>query len=96
MQRVFANYSVINRRRSKNKGAADSSASFICTNKSKIDILSDIVVVDGRVLRSRMRMQGGIKMSGAQMAHLLKQVGNGSELAGIGAVFHAGWIVGVG
>ena len=35
-------------------------------------------------------------MSGAQMAHLLKQVGNGSELDGIGAVFRAGWIVGVG
>ena len=35
-------------------------------------------------------------MSGAQMAHFLKQVGKGSELAGIGAVFRAGWIVGVG
>lgn len=29
-------------------------------------------------------------MSGAQMAHFLKQVGKGSELAGIGAVFRAG------
>lgn len=35
-------------------------------------------------------------MSGAQMAHFLNQVGKGSELAGIGAVFRAGWIVGVG
>ena len=35
-------------------------------------------------------------MSGSQMAHFLKQVGKGSELAGIGAVFRAGWIVGVG
>lgn len=35
-------------------------------------------------------------MSGAQMAHFLKQVVKGSELAGIGAVFRAGWIVGVG
>lgn len=35
-------------------------------------------------------------MSGAQMAHFLKQVGKGSKLAGIGAVFRAGWIVGVG
>lgn len=35
-------------------------------------------------------------MSGAQMAHFLKQVGKGSELAEIGAVFRAGWIVGVG
>lgn len=35
-------------------------------------------------------------MSCAQMAHFLKQVGKGSELAGIGAVFRAGWIVGVG
>ena len=35
-------------------------------------------------------------MSGAQMAHFLIQVGKGSELVGIGAVFRAGWIVGVG
>ena len=35
-------------------------------------------------------------MSGAQMAHFLKQVVKGSELAGIGAVFRVGWIVGVG
>ena len=35
-------------------------------------------------------------MSGAQMAHFLKQVGGGSELAGIGVVYRAGWLVGVG
>ena len=35
-------------------------------------------------------------MSGAQMAHFLKQVGKGSELAGIGAVYRAGWLVGAG
>ena len=35
-------------------------------------------------------------MSGAQMAHFLKQVGNGSELAGIGAVYRAEWLVGAG
>ena len=35
-------------------------------------------------------------MSGAQIAHFLKLVGKGSELAGIKTVFQAGWIVGVG
>lgn len=35
-------------------------------------------------------------MSGAQMAHFLKQVGKGSELAGIGVVYTTGWIVGAG
>ncbi len=35
-------------------------------------------------------------MSGAQIAHFLKQVGKGSELAGIGVVYHVGWHVGVG
>lgn len=35
-------------------------------------------------------------MSGAQMAHFLKQVGQGSELEGIGAVYRAGWLVGAG
>lgn len=35
-------------------------------------------------------------MSGAQMAHFLKHVGKGSELAGIGAVYRAGWLVGAG
>ena len=35
-------------------------------------------------------------MSGAQIAHFLKQVGKGSELAGIGVVYRAGWLVGVG
>lgn len=35
-------------------------------------------------------------MSGAQMAHFLKQVGKGSELVGIGAVYRAGWLVGAG
>lgn len=35
-------------------------------------------------------------MSGAQMAHFLKQVGKGSELAGIGPVYRAGWLVGAG
>jgi len=35
-------------------------------------------------------------MSGAQIAHFLKQVGKGSELAGVETVFRAGWIVGVG
>lgn len=33
-------------------------------------------------------------MSGAQMAHFLKQVGQGSELAGIGAVYRTGRLVG--
>lgn len=33
-------------------------------------------------------------MSGPQIAHFLKQVGEGSEWAGIGAVYHAGWFVG--
>ena len=40
--------------------------------------------------------QEGSDMSGAQMAHFLKQVGKGSELAGIGAVYRAGWLVGAG
>ena len=35
-------------------------------------------------------------MSGAQMAHFLKQVGKGSELAGINAIYRSGWIVGAG
>ncbi len=35
-------------------------------------------------------------MSGAQMAHFLKQVGRGSELAGMGVVYRAGWVAGVG
>ena len=35
-------------------------------------------------------------MSGAQMAHFLKQVGKGSELAGIGVVYRTGWLVGAG
>lgn len=35
-------------------------------------------------------------MSGAQIAHFLKQVGKGSELAGVETVFRTGWIVGVG
>ena len=35
-------------------------------------------------------------MSGAQMAHFRKQVGNGSELAGIGAVYRTGWFDGAG
>ena len=35
-------------------------------------------------------------MSGAQMAHFLKQVGKGSELAGIAAVYRTGWLVGAG
>lgn len=35
-------------------------------------------------------------MSGAQIAHYLKQVGGGSEMAGIGVVYRAGWLVGVG
>lgn len=34
-------------------------------------------------------------MSDVQMAHLLKQVVNSNELAGIDAVFRAGWVVGV-
>ena len=69
---------------------------FACTNKSRIVSLRDIVVMGGRSSRSRLKKQGGSRMSGAQMAHFLKQVGKGSELAGIGAVFRAGWIVGVG
>ena len=35
-------------------------------------------------------------MSGAQMAHFLKQVGKGSELAGIRTVYRTGWLVGAG
>lgn len=35
-------------------------------------------------------------MSGAQIAHFLKQVGKGSELAGVETFFRTGWIVGVG
>ena len=35
-------------------------------------------------------------MSGAQMAHFLKQVGNGSELEGIVTVYRTGWLVGAG
>lgn len=35
-------------------------------------------------------------MSGAQISHFLKQVGKGSELAGIGKVYCAGWLAGVG
>ena len=35
-------------------------------------------------------------MSGSQIAHFLKDVGKGSELAGIGAVYKAGWLVGAG
>lgn len=35
-------------------------------------------------------------MSGARMAHFLKQAGKGSELAGIGTVYRAGWLVGAG
>ena len=35
-------------------------------------------------------------MSGAQMAHFLKQVGKGSELVGIRAVYRTGWLVGAG
>lgn len=35
-------------------------------------------------------------MSGAQMAHFLKQVGNGSELEGIITVYRTGWLVGAG
>ncbi len=35
-------------------------------------------------------------MSGAQIAHFLKQVGKGSELAGIGVVYRTGWRVGAG
>ena len=35
-------------------------------------------------------------MSGAQIAHFLKQVGKGNELAGIGAVYRTGWLVGAG
>ena len=34
-------------------------------------------------------------MSGAQIAHYLKVVGNGKEAAGIIAVYHAGWLVGI-
>ena len=35
-------------------------------------------------------------MSGAQMAHFLKQVGKGSEWAGIIGIYRSGWIVGAG
>lgn len=35
-------------------------------------------------------------MSGSQMAHWLKTVGKGSELAGIRAVYSTGWLVGTG
>lgn len=35
-------------------------------------------------------------MSGAQMAHFLKRVGNGSELEGIVTVYRTGWLVGAG
>lgn len=35
-------------------------------------------------------------MSGAQMAHFLKQLGKGSELTGISVVYQIGWLVGVG
>ena len=35
-------------------------------------------------------------MSGAQIAHHLKVIGNGREAAGLIAVYHAGWLVGVG
>lgn len=35
-------------------------------------------------------------MSGVQMAHFLKQVGKGSELVGIRAVYRTGWLVGAG
>ncbi len=40
--------------------------------------------------------QEGSEMSGAQMAHFLKQVGNGSELEGIVTVYRTGWLVGAG
>ena len=35
-------------------------------------------------------------MSGSEIAHFLKAVGKGSELAGIGAVYRTGWTVGAG
>ncbi len=36
--------------------------------------------------------QEGSDMSGAQMAHFLKQVGKCSKPAGIGTVYRAGWL----
>lgn len=35
-------------------------------------------------------------MSGSQVAHFLKVIGNGSEADGIVAVYCAGWLVGAG
>ncbi len=35
-------------------------------------------------------------MNGAQIAHFLKQMGKGSELAGIGAIYRTGCLVGAG
>lgn len=35
-------------------------------------------------------------MSGSQMAHWLKMVGKGSEMAGIRVVYRTGWLVGAG
>ena len=35
-------------------------------------------------------------MNGSQIAHFLKMAGNGSEAAGIVAVYRTGWLVGAG
>ena len=79
------------------RGAAASGVSFFRddTRKSRMLLPHGKLGMHGKK-HSADITRGGIEMSGAQMAHLLKQMGQGSEPAGVIAVYHAGWTAGAG